>query len=100
MQFYRLRGFHPFVRLDDDLSARQNRRAFLPALDHPTDCLFPWDQTLDHKARPNLDPDKQYSANLWSPRIARVRVLQNQSPPPSLYSIKASSRGHRALGGG
>jgi len=69
-------GFHPFVRSNGDLAVRQNRRGFWRGLGRPKDCLSPWGPTLDHKARPNLGPDKRYNANLWSQRIARVRGLQ------------------------
>ena len=99
MQFYPTTGFHPFGRSNDDLTVLQNRHGFLHGRDHPIDCLFPWDQTLDHKARPNLDPDKQYSANLWSRRIARVRVLQTLVVAPHRYiQSRLLCGGHPRLG--
>ena len=82
MQFCPTMGFHPFVRSNGDLAVRQNRRGFWRGLGRPKDCLSPWGPTLDHKARPNLGPDKRYNANLWSQRIARVRGLQTPIAAP------------------
>ena len=93
MQFCPTMGFHPFVRSNGDLAVRQNRRGFWRGLGRPKDCLSPWGPTLDHKARPNLGPDKRYNANLWSQRIARVRGLQTPITAPRRYIQSRLLRG-------